>query len=139
MARFFRRDSIVSKRGFILTLFEDMSMVESRPAPHGRAAEEFARRVGERTSDAVSAVLLYGSVARDEERGTDSDVDILVVLHDTADRTEAESEIRDIAYDVELEHGLVISLLLKTESEFERRKSHPFFRNVRHDAEVLHG
>jgi predicted nucleotidyltransferase len=120
-------------------LFEVTAMAESQVSAHERAAAEFARRVGEQKGDAVSAVLLYGSVARGEERGTDSDVDILVILRDTANRTEEEDEIRDIAYDIELERGLVLSLILKTESEFERRKSHPFLRNVRHDAEVLHG
>lgn len=123
----------------MFVLLEVIGMAESRVSAHERAAEEFARRVGERKGDAVSAVLLYGSVARGEERGTDSDVDILVVLHDTADRAAEEDEIRDIAYDIELERGLVLSLIMKTESAFERRKRHPFLRNVRHDAEVLHG
>jgi predicted nucleotidyltransferase len=115
------------------------TMAEPRASAHERAAEEFARRIGKRKGDTVSSVLLYGSVARGEERGTDSDVDILVVLRDTADRAAKEDEIRDIAYDIELERSLVLSLVLKTESEFERRKNHPFLRNVRHDAEVLHG
>lgn len=43
-------------------------VAESRATPHERAAEEFARRVGEWKGDAVSAVLLY-------ERGTNSDMD----------------------------------------------------------------
>lgn len=34
-------------------------MTDSRASPHERAAEEFARRVGEQKGDAVSAVLLY--------------------------------------------------------------------------------
>jgi predicted nucleotidyltransferase len=114
-------------------------MAESRASPHERAAEEFACRVGEQKGDIVSTILLYGSVARGEERGPDSDVDILVVLRNTVDRAAEEDEIRDIAYDVELERGLVLSLLVKTESEFEQRKNRPFLRTVRHDAEVLHG
>jgi predicted nucleotidyltransferase len=120
-------------------LFEVRAMTDSRASPHERAAEEFAHRIGEQKADAVSTVLLYGSVARGEERGTDSDVDILVVLRDTADRAAEEDEIRDIAYDIELERSLVLSLIVKSESEFKRRKSHPFLRNVRHDAEILHG
>lgn len=87
----------------------------------------------------VSSVLLYGSVARSEERGRDSDVDILVVLDDAIDRAAVEEEIRTLACDIELEHGVVLSLVVKTESEFERRKERPFFRTLRKGAETLYG
>lgn len=119
--------------------FASIGMSDSQVSPHQRAADAFARRVRDQAEDRVSSILLYGSVARGGERGPDSDVDILVVLRDTVDEAEAEDEIRDIAYDVELERGFILSLVVKTESEFERRKNRPFLRNVRQDAEVLHG
>lgn len=56
------------------------------------------------------SILLYGSVARGEERGVHSDVDSLVVLSDGVDdAATVEHDSRDLAYDVELEYGVVLS------------------------------
>lgn len=112
-------------------------MAESRASPHERAAEAFARRARERHGDEIAAVLLYGSVARGEERGVNSDVDLLVVLSDAVDAVEVEEQVRDLAYDIELDRGVILSLTVKTESEYEQQKDRPFFRHVRRDAEVL--
>lgn len=114
-------------------------MSESRASPHQHAAEAFARQAHEQYGDAIDAIILYGSVARGEERGVNSDVDLLVILRDTADRAEFEENIRDLAYDVELDRGVVLSLVVKSTSEYERRKGQPFFRHVRRDAEILYG
>lgn len=114
-------------------------MTESDVSPHRRAAEEFARQARERHGDAIESVTLYGSVARGEQRDVDSDVDLLVVLRETVDRTELEEKIRELAYDVELDRGVILSLVVKSESEYEKRKRTPFFRNVRRDAEILYG
>jgi predicted nucleotidyltransferase len=114
-------------------------MAESRASNHERAAEAFARRAGRDHSDAVQSVSLFGSVARGEAAGRDSDVDLLVVLRDDADRAGVEEALRDIAYDVELEHGLALSLVVKSASELRRQQDRPFLRAVREDAEVLYG
>lgn len=114
-------------------------MADSRTSPHRRAAEVFARRVRERHGEAIEAVLLYGSVARDEERGEDSDVDLLVVLQDAVDKTEVEEQIRDLAYEIELDREVILSLIVKEESEYEQQKDRRFFQHVRRDAEVLYG
>ena len=110
---------------------------EGRELDHRGAAADFARRVRERYGDVVETVLLYGSVARNEARGRDSDVDLLVVLVDDVDRTEFERRVRDLAYDVELEHGVVLSLVLTSESGY--RSGGPFLEHVRRDAEPLYG
>jgi predicted nucleotidyltransferase len=114
-----------------------MCMTEGDGSVHYRAAETFAQRVRDRYGDVVEAVILYGSVARDEQRGADSDVDLLVVLEDGVDRTEYERRVRELAYDVELERGVVLSLQVLTASDY--RRGTPFLRQVRGDAERLHG
>jgi hypothetical protein len=43
------------------------------------------------------------------ERGVDPDVDLLVVLHDDVDKTEFEEKVRNLAYDMKLECGIVLS------------------------------
>lgn len=118
---------------------ERASMAEPRASPHHRAAEAFVGRVRERFDDVVETVLLYGSVARGEQRGVGSDVDLLVVLRDGSAASEFEEAIRDLAYDVELEYGVVLSLIVLTNTEYERRAGRPFFEHVRRDAERLYG
>lgn len=117
---------------------ERVVMAEPRASPHQRAAEAFARQVREQFGDVVKEVLLYGSVARGEQRGVDSDVDLLIVHQDEVE-DEFEEQIRDLAYDVELDHGLVLSLIVLSATEYERRTERPFFRHVRRDAEILYG
>lgn len=84
-------------------------------------------------------MLLYGSVARGQERGVDSDVDLLVVLRDEADRDGVAERVRDLAYDIELDHGVVLSLIVLSAAEYERRQEGPFFRRVHRDAEIIYG
>lgn len=114
-------------------------MAESHASTHERAARAFARQVRERLGEAVQTVLLYGSVARGDERGVGSDVDLLVVVRDEAARDEVAERVRGIAYDIELERGVVLSLLVLTATEYRRRQERPFYRNVRRDAEILYG
>lgn len=114
-------------------------MAEPHASLHERAAHDFARQLRERMGKAVEAVLLYGSVARGEERGIGSDVDLLVVLGDDVDRDETAERVRDLAYDIELDRGVVLSLIIISAAEYERRQERPFLRNVRRDAEVISG
>ena len=114
-------------------------MVESDGSPHQAAAEAFARRVGERFEGGVEAVLLYGSVARGEQRGVASDVDLLVVLADDVDCDEYEHRVRELAYDVELEYGVALSLVVTTAADYAREANRPFFQQVQRDAERLYG
>jgi predicted nucleotidyltransferase len=85
----------------------------SNPAStrHERAAEEFAGRARAALDDYIHELILYGSTVRGENRGQDSDVDMFVVLNDP----EREDELRDIAYDITLEYGLVLSVQTQTQ------------------------
>lgn len=106
---------------------------------HRRAAAEFARQARERYDDAIVRIVLYGSVARGDHRGVRSDVDLLVVLRDDVEKRDLEERLRDLAYTIELDHAIVLSLLILVEREYDARQGRQFFRNVRHDAEVLYG
>lgn len=114
-------------------------MTEPRASSHRRAAEDFAHRARERFGDAISSVMLYGSVARGEARGVGSDVDLLVVLSDDIDEAAFEARVRDPAYDIELDRGVVLSLIVLTAAEYEDRSTRPFFQHVRRDVDVLYG
>lgn len=96
------------------------------PRAHERAASAFADRATDAFGDEIRELVVFGSTARGETRGRDSDVDVLVVIDDA----EHEDELRDIAYDVSLEHGVSVSLFVESIDAFRQRQDHPFIRNV---------
>jgi predicted nucleotidyltransferase len=104
-------------------------MSESVSQPHERAFAAFAERARDALGESIHELLLFGSAARGEARGIDSDADVFVVL----DSTDDEDELRDIAYEVQLEYGIVVSLHVKSKGRFEERKDHPFVKNVLRD------
>lgn len=104
----------------------DCDMSDIQPRAHERAAEEFAQRATDALDEAISELIVYGSVVRGETRGRDSDVDVFVVLNDG----DKEEQLREIAYDVTLDYGVVVSVQVRTRDQFEERKDHPFIKNV---------
>lgn len=101
------------------------------PDAHDRTAEAFVDRALSRFGDGISELYVFGSTARGEATGLASDVDVLVVL-DGPDHEATAERLRDIAYDVMLEHGPVVELHVLSRHEFEqsRTQANPFIRNV---------
>lgn len=114
-------------------------MDSSAESAHKRAAEAFVRAARDRFDEDIEAIHLFGSVARGEERGVDSDVDLLVVLTDETDASCMTDAIRDLAYEVELEYGIVLSLVVRTQSELDRDRNRPFVRTVTRTGQTLYG
>lgn len=110
----------------------------TRESTHYRAAAAFARQVRQQYDEIVETVVLYGSVARGEERGVHSDVDLIVVLADGVDKQVAEPAIRELAYDSELEFGVVLSLLVLASEEYHH-SDEPYLQHVHQDGQLLHG
>lgn len=84
-----------------------------------------------------ATVLLYGSRARGTS-SLDSDFDLLVLTSarlapEVADRS------RDALYDLELKHGVVLSVLFYGEAEWQHplRRATPFHREVEREGIVL--
>jgi len=84
-----------------------------------------------------ATILLYGSVARGTQE-LDSDYDVLILTNRSLS-TEEETCIRDSIYDLELEHGVVISAIFYSSQEWNMpiRRVMPFHDNVEKDAVVL--
>lgn len=110
----------------------------STSLPHEDAVADFVDRVEAADLPGVRRLVLFGSVARGTQ-SDDSDVDILAVLAEGADEVAVEERLRDLAYDVMLEHGTVFSTHDVTESTLDRRSDHPFFRHALVDGEPIHG
>ena len=106
--------------------------------PHEDALDAFVEQVEAAGIPEVRRLVLFGSVARGTHRG-DSDVDVLAVLVENADEAAVEERLRDLAYDVMLEHGAAISIHGVTESTLSSRSDHPFFRRALADGEPIYG
>ena len=63
---------------------------------------------------------------RGEARGIESDVDIFVVLNEDG----YEDHLRKIAYEYQLDTGIVISIHTMMRDRFEQRRDHPFIQTV---------
>lgn len=105
---------------------------------HYRAADAFAQQVRQQYDSIVDDVILYGSVARGEERGVHSDVDLIVVLSEGVEKHASEQAIRELAYDIELELGVVLSLVILTSAEYHHGDK-PYLQHVQQDAQPLYG
>ena len=81
--------------------------------------------------DPNAEIYLYGSRARGDNR-KDSDWDILVISSKDKVNFDYESDLRDPIFDIELESGEIISLLVYSKSDWHNKKSiSPLFANVR--------
>lgn len=91
----------------------------------------FARQIKKLLGAKLSRIIVYGSYARgDFHEDSDVDVMILVKLSETEIKQVA-SAIYNMAYDIELEKGIHISVVIKNEEQFEYWvDTLPFYRNV---------
>lgn len=91
-----------------------------------RALEDFTARVrSSAVGDRVARMILYGSVLRGDA-GPESDVDLLVVA--TGDIRAVGQTLGDIAFEILLEHGELISPVVYCPDEF--RHPHYFLRQI---------
>jgi len=82
------------------------------------------------SKDPDAEIYLFGSRARGDNR-KDSDWDILVISPGNKVTFEYEKELHDPIFDIELESGEVISLLIYSKSDWHKRKSDlPLFLNI---------
>ncbi|MCU4743353.1 nucleotidyltransferase domain-containing protein [Natronoglomus mannanivorans] len=122
---------IATHNGSRMSNREHVSAPSSTNA-HAVAAEEFADRARSRFEHEIVQLYVFGSTIRGETRGLSSDVDVLVVLDETANHEAIGEVLRDLAYDIMLEYGPVVELHVLSEHEFEQSldRGNPFLQNV---------
>ena len=83
---------------------------------------DFVTQLRNMLGDDLRGVTVFGSKARGDAH-SDSDIDVLVVARSRPEcyRT-LWDEVADIAWQVELAHGVVLSLVLKSDTEFDRMR-----------------
>ncbi len=95
-------------------------------------AREFSQRLAQRYSSATFAVKLFGSRARGEV-DPESDLDLFVAFHGDEAFDEVKEAALDIACDLTLEHGILVTPFVADLALLEQRRgfSFPGDRRVR--------
>ncbi|WP_458210455.1 nucleotidyltransferase domain-containing protein [Haladaptatus sp. NG-SE-30] len=101
-------------------------MTDEDSSHHEQAAEEFAAAAQAEYGEHIEDLIVFGSTVRGETRGRDSDVDIFVIVTDET----ITDDLRDLAYDVQLDYSVVVSVHIQTTERFAKRKNHPFIKHV---------
>jgi predicted nucleotidyltransferase len=79
----------------------------------------------------IKQVILYGSCVRGQAT-KDSDIDVLVVVDDTLNPFEVRKGLSDTIFDILLEEGELISVIVVPEHFFKNYNS-PFLLNVKEE------
>lgn len=93
--------------------------------------ERLSTEIAQLLGNQLYRVLLYGSYARDEER-LDSDLDILIILHEELDYAALIRRTSDLVSSLSLENDIVISRAFISKERFENERS-PFTLNVQRE------
>lgn len=107
-----------------------------RNTQHEQAFEEFATHLTEQWEDEIKRIILYGSTARGEAHGIDSDVDVMIITETAQARDTVYDPAYDIAFDIMLEHGVGLSLNFKTAEELEEQRDRAYIKNVLQEGRV---
>ena len=96
--------------------------------------DEIKKILGER----LKKVILYGSYARGDYNKK-SDVDIMILTDLSFEEIEEyRDKISDIAYDIELNTGIILSPVIKNIEKYNSRINFvPFYKNVEKEGVVL--
>lgn len=88
----------------------------------------------------LSKVIVYGSYARGNYQDN-SDVDIMVLVNlPEAEIKKLENAVYDVAFEIEIDMGIDISPIIKSEAQYEYWVDVlPFYRNVREEGVVVSG
>ncbi|MBH0204108.1 MAG: nucleotidyltransferase domain-containing protein [Nitrospira sp.] len=81
--------------------------------------EEFKRRVEQRFPGELVRVVLFGSKARGDA-SVESDIDVLAVVR--SEDWKLGDEIRDTGYELEIAHGVVLSIQVMGQRQYQELK-----------------
>jgi predicted nucleotidyltransferase len=115
----------------------DLRTVLPHSRPEVRAAiAAYVRRVAKDYANEVLSITLYGSQARGEA-GVESDVDLFIVVrHDTPALRQA---LVDLAWQVQFEHDIVISDIIRSVEQLGRMQARrfPYYQSIEREGTLL--
>jgi len=91
-----------------------------RPIAEQPILQEFKRRVEQRFPGEVVRVVLFGSKARGDA-SVESDMDVLVVVR--SEDWKMGDEIRDMGYELEIAQGVVLSIQVMGQRQYQELKA----------------
>lgn len=84
----------------------------------------------------IEKIILYGSVARDEDK-EDSDIDILIIVSNIDDDLKIEDDIYSKMFDILLETEEYISVQIIPKEHYTTHSNFPFYVNVEKDGVLI--
>lgn len=116
---------------------EALHAILSHCRPEVRAAiTAYVHRVMTEYTEEVVSITLYGSQARGEA-SVESDIDLFIVIrHDTPALRKA---LADLAWEVQFEHGVVISDIIRSveQLEYMRAMRFPYYQCIEEEGVLL--
>ena len=105
-----------------------------------QVVNDFLNKVKILLEERLKKVILYGSYARGDYNNL-SDIDIMILTDfSDAEIEEYRDKISDIAFDLELDTGYIISPIIRNIDTFKVRTNYiPFYYNVEKEGVVLVG
>lgn len=96
---------------------------------------EFARKTYTVMKNHLKKIVVYGSYARGDYT-EDSDIDIMIFTDlSEVDIKDIENYIYDMAFDIQMEYGFDISVIIKNEEDFNYwLGTLPFYNNIQREA-----
>jgi len=91
-----------------------------RPIVEHPILQEFKRRAEQRFPGELVRLVLFGSKARGDA-SVESDIDVLTVVR--SDDWKLGDEIRDIGYELEIAHGVVLSIQVMGQRQYQELKA----------------
>jgi predicted nucleotidyltransferase len=108
------------------------------PKNINKEIQEFIQEVQQLLGKRLKKIILYGSYARGDYNKK-SDVDIMILTDLSFKEIEDyRDKVSDIAYDIELETGIILSPVIKNIEKYNSRVNFvPFYKNVQKEGVVL--
>lgn len=108
------------------------------PKNVNKEIQKFIEKIQQLLGDRLKKVILYGSYARGDYN-KQSDIDIMILTDlSFKEIEEYRDKISDIAYDVELNTGIILSPVIKNIEKYNSRINFvPFYKNVQKEGVVL--
>lgn len=104
------------------------------------SVEQFSQEMKKIFGLHLSKVVVYGSYARGNYQDN-SDVDIMVLVNlSEMEINKLENDVYDAAFDIEMDTGIDISPIVKSEAQYEYWVDVlPFYKNIQKEGLVISG